>query len=98
MTRDELVKHYAHILQIAHAKGAVSEKAYAMMTACVEDFYTRFPEMRGRALKPFAPPTPSGYVPRGKQRMEAGVSKATRKAQEALEYGITRHNEALGRG
>ena len=98
MNRDELVRQYAHILQIAHAKGAVGEKAYVMMAACVKDFYTRFPELRGRELKPFAPPTPTGYVPRGKHRMSIEATRATGKAQEELAYGIERHEAALGRG
>lgn len=98
MSRDELVRQYAHIIQIAHARNALSENGYAIMAAYVDAFYARFPEMRGRPLIPFAPPTPSGYVPRSKQRMGAGVSKATGNAQEKLEYGIERHEAALGRG
>lgn len=98
MSQDELVRQYAHIIQIAHARHALSENAYAIMAAYVDAFYARFPEMRGRALKPFTPPAPSGYVPRGKQRMERGVSKATGNAQDKLEYGIERHEAALGRG
>lgn len=98
MNRDELVRQYAHIIQIAHAKHALSENGYAIMAEYVDAFYARFPEMQGRALKPFAPPTPSGFVPRGKQRMGPGVSKATGKAKEALEYGIRQHNNALREG
>lgn len=98
MNRDELVRQYAHIIQIAHARNALSENGYAIMAEYVDAFYARFPEMRGRALKPFTPPTPSGFVPRGKQRMGQGVSQAQGKAQEAMEYGIERFDAALGRG
>lgn len=98
MSRDELVRQYAHIIQIAHARNALSENGYAIMAEYVDAFYARFPEMRGRALKPFAPPTPSGFVPRGKQRMSIEATRATGKAQEELAYGIERHEAALGRG
>lgn len=52
----------------------------------------------GPSRMPSTPTMSGGFVPRGKQRMAAGVSKATGNAQDKLEYGIERHEAALGRG
>lgn len=112
MTRDELVLTYIRAIQVAHAKGAVLDAGYERMAAYVEALFARFPELRHRKPVPFAEPvidTPTqatllptgsntGYVPKGSKRMEAGVSKATGTARKSLEYGIERHDAALGRG
>ena len=97
LSREDL-DYYHHLLELAYSQNGLVHSAPAIRAVLDRFDRTRLPASSGTTGRiPWQTPA-KGYVPRGKQRMGANVTKATGKAQEELEYGIERHEAALGRG
>lgn len=94
LSRQDL-DYYHHLLEMGFAANELIHCADNIRALLDRFDRTRLPSTPGNTG---AIPWQRTAAPRGKQRMGPGVSQATGKAQEALEYGIRQHNDALRGG